>query len=87
MKERIAAAAIRIGEVTHSMPPPARHHTIMYALEADYWCRHAGSEDSGFITSLGRFVDRSAACLIARAAGQIVNKTGPEDILFSECMW
>lgn len=85
--ERIVAAAIQIDGVTHSLPAPARHHDVMYALDEDYWKKCMGTEESGFLTSAGRFVDREEGCRIARAAGQIKLKTGPEHILFSECMW
>ena len=43
--------------------------------------------DQGFMTDKGRFVDRLEACKIAKSAGQIINKTGPEDDLFSEDLW
>lgn len=38
----------------------------------------------GFMTTLGRFVDRKEALKIARANGQIKHKHAPKDILLSE---
>lgn len=38
----------------------------------------------GFLTTLGRFVDRKEALRIARANKQIVKKHAPKDILLSE---
>ncbi len=83
--EKIAAAALRKGELILSIPPPARHHTIFWAADAlGYPQMHY---EQGFTTTTGRFVDREEGCSIAIAAGQIKEKTGPADILFSECMW
>lgn len=82
MSERIVAAALLIDGVTHSIPAPARHHTVMYALDEGYWRDHMGTELSGFVTSEGRFVDR----LLARAAGQVTALISPPD-LYSEDLW
>lgn len=88
MVERIVAAAIRFDGVTHTMPPPARHHTIMHALDEDYWDRRGlGMEEQGFITSDGRYVDRKEAKLIAVAADQLLPGHSRLDELFSECVW
>lgn len=85
--ERIAAAAMRIGNLVVSMPQPARHHTILWELDRLGIDPFIAPDDQGFVTDLGRFVDREEACQIARDRGQIKHKTGPEHILFSECMW
>lgn len=42
------------------------------------------AEDQGFITSTGRFVNRTEAATLAKKAGQIKNET---KILFSEDLW
>jgi exopolysaccharide biosynthesis protein len=93
--ERIAAAALKIGDLTVSMVPPARHHTLMRAAEKNGHRERINSEQQGFITSKGRFVRRVEAMQIARAAGQlIVRKSGYMggevsmfDELFSEDVW
>lgn len=38
----------------------------------------------GFVDQDGVFVDRVEACVIAKAADQIIKKHGPSDVLFSE---
>lgn len=84
----IIAAAIQIGGMTVSLPPPARHHTIMSALHD--WKEGAGQvgpDAQGFLTSVGTFVGREDACRIAQSAGQIVEKTFPTHLLFSEDLW
>jgi hypothetical protein len=84
--ETIVAAAVKEGEVVCSVPRPGRHHNVMRAMAA------AGIPipivgQQGFVTSEGRFVNRFEARDIARAAGQIIQKTGPADELFSEDVW
>lgn len=85
MSERIAAAALRKGELIFSIPPPARHHTIFWAM--DPLEIRAVHFEQGFTTSTGRFVDRNEACAIARRQNQILIKTGPDNELFSEDVW
>lgn len=87
--ETIAAAALLWDGLVMSLPKPARHHTIMHKL-LDLGLEPlviTQPDDQGFITSTGRFVGREEGCQIARAAGQILTKNGPENILFSEDMW
>lgn len=84
---RIVAAAIRVGAVVISVPRPGRHGTIFAALSAAGVVYEIGSEEQGFLTSDGLFVDRFDACRIADAAGQIVRKTGSADELYSEDLW
>jgi len=86
--ERIAAAACKVEGMTCSMPPPHRHHDVMKAIW--HMNRRLGAvppENQGFITNTGRFVGREEACVIARAAGQILEKTPPGNKLFSEDLW
>lgn len=93
MTERIVAAALLIGGVVHSIERPARHHTVMYAIDAldpRHWTDHGlGRETQGFLTSEGRFVDRAEAAGIAILAGQ----ADPDEVarrgglLYSEEVW
>jgi hypothetical protein len=83
--ERIVAAAMKKGEAIFAVEKPGRHGSIFKALN-DIGME-LNEDDQGFLTSFGRFVDRRSGCTIARAAGQILKKTGPADVLFSEDMW
>jgi hypothetical protein len=67
-----------------SAPPPARHHNLFIAYE-----RLGPPDEQGFITSTGRFVDRTEALAIALASGQpMINGSGRHtDMLFSEDLW
>lgn len=84
---RIVAAAIYHG-ATISLPPPARHHTILQSmsivLKVD--AVQVRPENEGFLTSDGRFVNRVEGYYIAWKAGQLKeSKVVPE--LFSEDLW
>ncbi len=85
--ERIIAAAIHFGG-TISLPPPARHHTIIQTMDtAMNIAGHlATPQTQGFLTSHGRFVNRVEAFYLASNTGQIISGTkGPA--LFSEDLW
>lgn len=86
-KERIVAAAVNHGAVL-SLPPPARHHTIIATmdLEMNVDGLNAIPQSQGFLTSTGRFVNRVEGYYIALAAGQLSKeKATPQ--LFSEDLW
>jgi hypothetical protein len=87
--ETVTAAAVRFGDdLVLSVARPGRHHNIFWAMVSiaiDVRTKQSGAP--GFLTSEGRFVDRYEGCRIARAANQILVKTGPEEQLFSEDVW
>ena len=86
MSERIDRAAIKWKGVVHTVPRPGRHHTVIHEMaERGFGPECMGNQ--GFVTDKGEFVDRFVACRIAYRAGQIIQKTGPINILFSEDMW
>lgn len=84
--ERIIAAAIFYGGII-SLPPPARHHTIISTMDLSMGIEglNAIPQCQGFLTSTGRYVGRVEAYYIAIRAGQIKDKPTPE--LYSEDMW
>lgn len=88
--ERIVAAAIFHG-ATVSLPPPARHHTVLNFMATTKGIETAliHPVNQGFLTSKGRFVNRTEAFYIADRMGQIIKKTGNqgEPTLFSEDLW
>ena len=86
--ERIIAAAIHRGGIVCSMPAPARHASIINAAVRDLGLEPPFVGEQGFLTSVGRFVNRKEAKFIAFNAGQIragANTSNPE--LFSEDLW
>lgn len=90
-EETIIAAAIHAGGII-SLPPPARHHTILQtmSLVMGLDATQLGvPENQGFLTSTGRYVGRVEGFHIAQKAGQIIHKSGNKDepTLYSEDMW
>lgn len=88
-EEFIVAAAIHHGGII-SLPKPARHHTILQTLDTEMQIGGViNPQQQGFITSTGRYVNRTEAWYIALAAGQITRKTSGEDSpnLYSEDLW
>jgi hypothetical protein len=102
---RIAAAAVRLNVPSDlgavkagdplilTMPPPARHHTILHAMASLGMDHHVTPADQGFILSDGTWADRKRALEIATAAGQLVQNPSADRCpisppnLFSEDMW
>jgi hypothetical protein len=90
---KVIAAACRFGPLILSMPPPARHHSIMHAmyfLGADGRCPLA---DQGFLLDDGSYADRQTALKIATAAGQLIKNSEADSSpiappnLYSEDLW
>ena len=88
MKETITHVAMVLQNGTqYNLPAPKRHHHIFGVMHNDgvlpedrYGCTQ------GFLTSTGRFVDRTEAGKIAIEAGQIKTlKWHP--YLYSEDLW
>jgi hypothetical protein len=89
----IVAAAIRSGKLVCSMPAPARHHDVMYAMADAGLPITREAAEQGFLTATGQFATRREALGIAENAGQHLARyddgytgyQGPE--LFSEDLW
>jgi len=87
MTERIVAAACTIYGVIISLPPPARHHTLLSHLTELRPDIPVGPEAQGFLTSNGRYVARAEAARVAIEAGQIDASQLRAGRLFSEDLW
>lgn len=87
-KEFIVAAAIHHGGII-SLPRPARHHTILQTLDTEMQIGGViNPQQQGFITSTGRYVNRTEAWYIALAANQIIRKSNDDTPnLYSEDLW
>ncbi len=88
MTERIIAAAIMHGGAAVSLPPPARHHTVMKSIAVTIpeseWPING---EQGFMTDAGRFVGRGEAARIALAAGHYAELLNHHIGVFSEDLW
>lgn len=87
-ERRIVAAAVYFGAIV-SLPPPARHHTILHSMLLTM-----GIDDDklieplqGFLTSDGQYVNRVEAFYIAQKAGQLKRNTSGAPELYSEDLW
>lgn len=90
-EERIGRAAIKYkggsgDPIVWAVPQPGRHHDVIKSMAASGLGPDA-MHDQGFRTSTGRFVDRVEGLAIAKAAGQVVEKHGNPNELYSEDMW
>lgn len=83
----IVAAAIRVGKLTLSMPPPARHGCLIHAFYNYNRKVVVPPSDQGFLTNQGQFVSREEAHRLAFMAGQIGRDAGASEELFSEDLW
>lgn len=84
--EVIIAAAIKAGDVVVTVERPGRHGNLISAagrITGD--CMQGG--EHGFLTSYGRFVDRTEAAQIAVARGQGAPRDVCNSRLFSEDLW
>lgn len=85
--ERVVAAAVSAYGATWSLPRPNRHHNVLWAIDKAGLCAMSpGPEAQGFLTSDGRFVDRTEGAEIALKAGQTDALRWPP-YLYSEDLW
>ena len=86
----IVAAAIKVKDVTVSLPAPNRHHHIIHKIFEYGWLtdeiRKNDLAEQGFIDSSGHFRSREEAFKIADEAGQIITGS-TRGYLFSEDLW
>jgi hypothetical protein len=79
METIVAAAIIKPGDGIYL---GRRHHEILNNARGRLKCC-----EQGFVTSTGRFVDRTEGARVALAAGQIKELRYQPDTLFSEELW
>ena len=84
--ETIACAAIQYGDDVFVVQRPGRHDKVCQLMSRLGFPSEA-LRNQGFLTNLGRFVDRTEGAIIAEMANQLIRKTPPTDLLFSEDLW
>lgn len=88
------AAILREGEIW-TLPRPARHHNILWAMydvdngksPAERPAIIPARGEQGFITETGQFLNRAEAYRIAVRAGQFIHKPSAPPNLYSEDLW
>jgi hypothetical protein len=83
--ERITHSAARVGDRIWSLPAPNRHHHVFRVMQSEGFTAW-GTEDTGFLTDTGRYVDRAEGAALALASGQVEKLYAPPD-LYSEDLW
>ena len=89
-RPRITHVAIRFEGKTYSLPKPARHHDVIQAIvkETGVDSVNAHQDDQGFLDSLGHYLDRHRALMIALIAEQVIDETKVRcRMLTSEDLW
>lgn len=85
----IVAAALRINDVTLSMPAPARHGDLFAALVGlGIDIHNVDHVDQGFLDHRGLYLSRTSAKIVANRFGQVTRESlerMPE--LYSEDIW
>ena len=80
----------KYGKITHSalrknkMIYIGKRHSDIFLQAPMGELRNA---EQGFLTENHKFVNRKVGLKIAKHYNQIINKTPPKDVLFSEDMW
>ena len=95
--ERIAGVEVQHGSERWVGGPPTRHHHMLWAMATGAGgMQNVGEDQSqGFVTSHGRYVDRSEAWEIATREGQVTGRLNDAQgkrqaagaTLFSEDLW
>lgn len=80
----VANLDVKTGLVWYSRPKARHHHLLWIMGEYGVDERARAQAVQGFLTSAGRFVTREEALVIAQANHQLIKKTPPEHLLFSE---
>jgi len=84
IEEKITSSALYAQGLIVSLPPPARHGTLLAAIS--FLGNHGMLATQGFLTTTGRFVNRVEAYEIAYRANQIISENkGPQ--LYSEDLY
>lgn len=85
---RVTAAAIRdIDGVVFSVPPPGRHHNVIWLMAEKHLRPCPPIRNQGFLLSDGSFAERKPAKIIAERAGQLLPRASELEELFSEDVW
>jgi hypothetical protein len=84
----VVAVAIEWNGLVFSAPKPARHDDLL-RLMAECGADKVTARASvpGFMTSDGHFLGRRQAKIVARNAGQLLERASGLDELFSEDVW
>ena len=88
---RITHVAVKTDSFIWTLPEPYRHYHILHDMSKAEVLRNYGTEEQGFVTQQGKFLNRRAAMALAQDNGQLKRDPDPKhyqgDELFSEDLW
>ena len=84
----ITHVAIIYKGITYSLPPPNRHHNVIWKIVEETKEKSIGENEQGFLDSAGNFLNRTEALVNAQFNNQLrVDRPIWHDELFSENLW
>jgi hypothetical protein len=86
----ITHVAIRFGCNIWSLPPPNRHHDVIWLIAQQLGLGHVQprEDDQGFLVDGEQYARRAPALRIAKRCGQLKpGRTGVSGKLYSEDVW
>ncbi len=88
-RPKVTHVAIRFQSKIWSLPAPNRHHHVIRHIVESTDVKHVDcyDEDQGFLDETGRYLTRKQALVSATENEQILKKTSPAHLLFSEDVW
>lgn len=88
-RSKITHVAIRFQGQVYSLPAPNRHHDVIMHIVESLGVSYvdAPQDDQGFLDEDERFLNRKQALVSAKIHNQLIRKTSPNYLLFSEDLW
>ena len=86
-QEIIVGVTITVDGVIRQLPRPYRHHHVIEMVYVDSGFRPVTTEDQGFFTNTGRYLNREEALVVAKKANQLLPRHHHATELFSESVW
>lgn len=89
-RPRITHVAVRFNDQIYSLPPPNRHHDVIWEIARlnNISTVRANGDNQGFLDESGNYLTRKEALLVALEHGQVkdVGQIRGKN-LFSEDLW
>lgn len=89
-RPRITHVAVRFNGQIYSLPPPNRHHDVIWEIArvTNASTVRAGGDNQGFLDESGRYLTRKEALLVALENNQVKDASQIRGrSLFSEDLW
>lgn len=87
---KITHVAVRFRGEIYSLPPPNRHHHVLWKIAAETGAKSVDAlgDDQGFLDESGQYLTREQALVSAQANDQMrADRPVWHDELYSENLW